>query len=183
MHLNSLGQVRNGGSAIGCRQMENPMSWEMVRRLVQLMDEMAEILATATMCAEEIRAMAYTKLHGNKPGGEQPGDYLFEGLFSLDQRPRIDHTTLSVVWAGKQCYLGSTVLFRLADRLARHPNHFVTEADMFRDVWDGDKKTPSTIRSTIHNLRVRLQEVGMDDLAAAIQCEGGMYAMLLGQGR
>ena len=157
------------------------LSLEQARRLVQMMDELVENLALTTMCAEEIRAMAYAKLHGNQPGGNQPGDRLFEGLFSLDQRPRVDHTTLSVVWAGKQCYLGSTVLFRLADRLARHPNHFVTEADLFGDVWDGDNKTASTISSTIHNLRVRLQEAGMEDLAAAIQCEGGMYALLLGQ--
>jgi DNA-binding response OmpR family regulator len=85
------------------------------------------------------------------------------------------------VWAGKQCYLGSTVLFRLADRLTRRPNHFATESDLLRDVWDGDKKTPSTIRSSIRYLKLRLQEAGMDDLAAAIQCEDGMYALLLGQ--
>ena len=124
--------------------------------------------------------MAYAKLHGNPPGGNQPGDGLFEGLFSLDQRPRVDHTTLSVVWAGKQCYLGSTVLFRLADRLARRPNHFATETDLLRDVWDGDQKSPHTIRSAIRHLKQRLQDAGMDDLAAAIQCEDGRYALLLG---
>jgi len=159
------------------------LSWEQARRLVQMMDELVENLALTTMCAEEIRAMAYAKLHGNQPGGNQPGEGLFEGLFSLDQRPRVDHTTLSVVWAGKRCYLGHTILFKLADRLSRRPNHFATEADLLRDVWDGDEKTTSTIRSTIHHLRVRLQEAGMDDLAAAIQCEDGRYALLLGQYR
>ena len=157
------------------------MSWEQARRLVQLMDEMVKNLTLATMCAEEIRASAYTKLHGKGPVRDQPGEGLFEGLFSLDQRPRVDHTTLSVVWAGKHCYLGHTILFKLVDRLSRHPDHFVTEADLLRDVWDGDQRAPNTIRSTIHNLRVRLQEAGMDDLAAAIQCEDGMYALLLGQ--
>ena len=157
------------------------LSWEQTRRLVQMLDKLVEHLALATMCAEEIRAMAYAKLHGNQPGGNQPAEGLFEGLFSLDQRPRVDHGTLSVVWAGKQCYLGSTVLFRLADRLTRRPNHFATESDLLRDVWDGDKKTPSTIRSSIRYLKLRLQEAGMDDLAAAIQCEDGMYALLLGQ--
>ena len=111
------------------------LSWEQTRRLVQMLDKLVEHLALATMCAEEIRAMAYAKLHGNQLSGDQSRAGLFEGLFSLDQRPRVDHTTLSVVWAGKQCYLGSTVLFRLADRLTRWPNHFATEADLLRDVW------------------------------------------------
>ena len=78
------------------------LSWEQTRRLVQMLDKLVEHLALATMCAEEIRAMAYAKLHGNQPGGDQQGDGLFEGLLSLDQRPRADHKTLSVVWAGKQ---------------------------------------------------------------------------------
>lgn len=97
------------------------LSWEQARRLVQMMDELVENLALTTMCAEEIRAMAYAKLHGNQPGRNEPGDGLFEGLFGLDQRPRIDHTTLSVVWDGKRCYLGHTILFKLAERLSLRP--------------------------------------------------------------
>ena len=157
------------------------MSWEQARRLVQLMDELAENLNLATLCVEEIRAMANAKLHGNQPGRDPSGGGLFEGLFSLDQRPRVDLTTLSVVWAGKHCYLGYTISFKLADRLARHPNHFVTEADLLRDVWDGDQKSPNTIRSAIRHLKHHLQKAGMDDLAGAIQCADGMYALLLSQ--
>ena len=54
------------------------LSWEQTRRLVQMLDKLVEHLALATMCAEEIRAMAYAKLHGNQPGGNQPAEGLFE---------------------------------------------------------------------------------------------------------
>ena len=64
------------------------MSWEQSRRLVQLMDELAENLAIATMCAEEIRAVAYAKLHGNRPGWDQSRDGLFEGLLPNEASAR-----------------------------------------------------------------------------------------------
>jgi len=157
------------------------MAWEKARRLVQLTEELVDIVATAKMCAEEIHAIAYPEFNGNASTDGGPGEQLFGGLFSSDPRPRIDHTTLSVVWAGKNCYLGYTISFKLVNRLAQRPNHFVTEMDLLRDVWDGDQKSPNTIRSAIRNLKQRLQDAGMEDLALAIQGDGGRYALLLRQ--
>ena len=157
------------------------MSWEKARRLVQLTEELVDIVATAKMCADEIHAIAYAEFNGNESSGDRPGEQLFEGVFGSEARPRIDHTTLSVVWAGKNCFLGYTISFKLVNRLAQRPNHFVTEMDLLRDVWDGDQKSPNTIRSAIRHLKQRLQAAGMDDLAVAIQGEGGRYALLLRQ--
>lgn len=154
------------------------MSWEKARQLAQLMDELTENFAAATLCMEEIRALVQAQGDGHEAGGA--GDWLLKDFYSSKQRPQVDPRTLSVVWAGKNCYLGYTISFKLVARLARRPNHFVAMEDLLRDVWEGDRKSPNTIRSAIRNLKQRLQEAGMNDLAATIQSEGGRYAMLLG---
>ncbi len=84
-----------------------------------------------------------------------------------------------VSWAGKTCYLGYTVLFRLADRLSRRPNQYITPDQLLRDVWEDGCKSPATIRSAVRNLRQSLIRAGMDDLAAAIQGTGGRYGLIL----
>jgi len=78
--------------------------------------------------------------------------------------------------------LGYTVLFRLADRLSRRPNQYITPDQLLRDVWEGGLRSPETIRSAVRNLRERLSLAGMDDLAAAIRGHGGRYGLILHDG-
>jgi DNA-binding response OmpR family regulator len=71
------------------------------------------------------------------------------------------------------------VLFRLAGRLARQPNQYISVDQLLSDVWDGGVKSPDTIRSTVRRLRKRFIAAGMDDLAAAIHGSGGRYGLIL----
>ncbi len=95
------------------------------------------------------------------------------------QRPLVDSSTFSVFWAGKTCSLRRTILFRLAERLARQPNQYITADQLLRDVWEGGIKSPDTIRSAVRHLRQRLSSAGMEDLAAAIHGTGGRYGLIL----
>jgi len=90
----------------------------------------------------------------------------------------VDISTLSVFWQGRTCSLRNTILFRLAARLARQPNQYITAGQLLADVWDGGVKSPETIRSTVRNLRRRLKQAGMIDLAAAIRGTGGRYGLI-----
>lgn len=154
------------------------MTLEKAQRLLQLTHQLAEALMTAAICADEIRSVVHAEPDGNGPvhrrqntGGSFPS--------SINGRPLVDHSTLTVSWAGKTCYLGSTVLFRLADRLSRRPNQYIETDQLLCDVWEGGCKSSATIRSAVRNLRQSLTRAGMDDLAATIQCAGGRYGLIL----
>ena len=67
----------------------------------------------------------------------------------------------------------------MAERLARQPNQFITTDQLLRDVWEGDIRSPETIRSAVRHLRQRLSSAGMKNLAAAIQGAGGRYGLIL----
>lgn len=156
------------------------MTPERAHRIVQTTKQLAEALMTAAICADEIRAAMETELDGHKPVVQgrlrDPG---VPGGLTPNGRPLVDHSTFSVIWGGKTCYLGYTVLFRLADRLSRRPNQYVAPEQLLRDVWEGGYKSPETIRSTVRNLRQRLTQAGMGDLAATIHGAGGRYGMIL----
>ncbi len=156
------------------------MTREKTRQLAQLANNLTEILMTAAICAEKIRATVMTELeisralhdkHSNDAPPSEP--------VSANHGPIVDHSTFSLAWHGKTCYLGYTVLFRLADRLSRRPNQYVTPEQLLRDVWFGDLRSPDTIRSAIRHLRHRLQYAGMTDLATAIRGQGGRYGLIL----
>ena len=154
------------------------MALEKAQRLAQLTDQLAETLMTAAICADEIRAVIHAELdgHGVVRRVQNTG---CSALSRISERPLVDHSTLSVSWAGKTCYLGYTVLFRLADRLSRRPNQYITPDQLLSDVWEGRCVSSNTIRSAVRNLRQRLINAGMDDLAAAIQATGGRYGLIL----
>lgn len=86
---------------------------------------------------------------------------------SRRETPRADISTLSVVWGGRVCFLGNTLLFRFFERLARSPNQYISHVDLLDDVWEGQREG-STIRGVAKRLRDRLTSAGMHDLAAAI---------------
>ena len=91
-----------------------------------------------------------------------------------------DEGRFAVRWRGRECRLGNTVSFRLFHRLAAARNRYVTHDDLLSDVWDGEERSPSAIRSAVGELRRRLVEGGMEDLAAAIDGRNpGHYGLLL----
>ena len=93
--------------------------------------------------------------------------------------PYVDPATFCVRWRGRTCNLGATLPFHLLDRLCRRSNCFVCPESLLQDVWRA-RKSHDTVRSTVCRLKRRLEAAGMDDLASRIRCEGGSYALMLG---
>lgn len=153
------------------------MTAEKTHRLALLANQLAENVMTVAICAEELRATIRAEVDANPVPSTSRGS---GGPHS--DRPHVDHSTLSVLWDGRTCQLGYTVLFKLADRLSRRPNQFVTFDQLLRDVWDGGFRSPDTIRSAVRNLRQRLSDAGMNELAAAIRGRAGRYGLILNNG-
>jgi len=154
------------------------MTFEPQQRLTGLTSQLAETLMTAAILVDEIRAILQSdsdqssSAHPSRPSLNPTRDFPCH-------RPLVDISTLSVYWQGRICSLRNTILFRLAARLARQPNQYITAGQLLADVWDGGVKSPDTIRSTVRNLRSRLRQAGMSDLAAAIHGTGGRYGLIL----
>ncbi len=126
------------------------MTSAQAQRLADLTAQLSETLMTAAICAGEIRIVIRTELDGRTAvptGRSQTGKYRNPPR----ERPLVDDSTLSVLWAGKICPLRRTILFRLAERLARRPNQYITAGQLLRDVWEGGVKSPDTIRSTVRH--------------------------------
>ncbi len=154
------------------------MIQEETQRVADLAEQLSEALMTAAICADEIRAILRAELDGRAPARwRQSRDGKHRN--PRPQRPLVDSSTFSVFWAGKTCPLRRTILFRLADRLARQPNQYITADQLLRDVWEGGIKSPETIRSAVRHLRQRLSSAGMEDLAGAIHGTGGRYGLIL----
>ena len=84
-------------------------------------------------------------------------------------RPALDvnRGMLSVLWKGRTCYLGYTLPFRLIERLAQRPGHYLRVDRLADDLWDGPRAA-STVRSAVSDLRAKLVAAGMRDLASMI---------------
>lgn len=156
------------------------MTPETARRVVLLTRQLADTIMTAALCAEEIRAAVLADLDGD---GGHPAQaaavHLSPAQSDHQQRPVLDESTLCVIWRGTSLHLGHTLAFRLLDRLARRPNQYVTHLDLLQDVWDGDAREITTIRSTVRHLQSKLRAGGMPELAAAIRGHNGRYILRL----
>ncbi len=91
----------------------------------------------------------------------------------------VDRATLSVIWQGRTCFLGNTLLFWFFNRLAQSRNRYVSHVDLLDDVWGGQRQS-ATIRGVAKRLRDRLVESGMEELADSIDgTVSGYYGLML----
>lgn len=79
----------------------------------------------------------------------------------------VDRQTFTVFWQQHACFLGYTLPFRLLERLAQRSNQYISADRLMQDLWGGCK-APSTIRSAVSDLRMKLQRAGMSGLADMI---------------
>lgn len=94
-------------------------------------------------------------------------------------RPVADRTTLSVLYQGKTCFLGNTLLFRFFEVISRRPNRYISHAQLLDDVWGGIR-SESTIRNVAKRLRDKLVAVDLGEVAVAIDgSTPGYYVFLL----
>lgn len=116
-------------------------------------------------------------------GAEDCNDRAQRGRPSPTTRPdsslRVERATLTVSWKDKECYLGYTLPFRLLERLAQRPNQFVRTDRLMEELWMGIR-APSTIRSAVSQLRLKLIAADMCELAHAIDGSNpGHYGLML----
>lgn len=76
-------------------------------------------------------------------------------------------------------HLGHTIAFRFLQRLARCPNQYVDHLTLLHDVWENEELAIATVRSLARNLRRKLSDGGMQELAAAIRGHNGRYILQL----
>jgi len=93
------------------------------------------------------------------------------------RRPVADRTTLSIVYDGKSCFLGNTLLFRFFEAIARRPNKYFSHAELLDDVWGGPR-SGATIRNVAKRLRDKLKAAGLAELARFIDGRTPGYYVL-----
>ncbi|MSR55693.1 MAG: hypothetical protein EXS09_20790 [Gemmataceae bacterium] len=153
------------------------MDADKARRMHALVTQLTEALMTAAICAQEIQVAVRTEIADAELGHSRNG--MVPRPSDSMERPLLDESTLSVIWKGKTLRLGNTLTFRLLERLARCPNQYVTHLDLLRDVWEDELLSIASIRSLVRELRRKLSNGGLTELAAAIRGLNGHYVLSL----
>ena len=111
-------------------------------------------------------------------GAKEPATRNAEPSPESDQ-PTIDRGVMCVVYRGRRCFLGNTLMLKFLERLVRRPNRYVSHDDLLTDVWNAIRE-PSSIRSVVKELRVKLRAAGMSGLSDAIDGHvSGHYGLML----
>ncbi len=84
-------------------------------------------------------------------------------------KPTADAGTFTFYYGYGSCFLGNSVEFRLAERLAKSPGVFIGIGKLMEDVWDGRTVQKNTIAKTACNLRRKLK----DATVTGITIDGG----------
>jgi len=96
------------------------------------------------------------------------------------EAPVIDHGTMCVCYHGKHCFLGDTLMLRFLEQLAARPDYYFTHRELLSSVWSGTLVEPCSIRSVVRDLRARLRNAGLHDLAESINSQvRGHYGLFL----
>ena len=140
-------------------------------KLFDLHEQLSKHLRSAALYAQKICTESNNG-NGNGHGamqGTDPG--------KGNSRPIADISTMSVYWRGRSVHLGHTIGFRVLERLARHPQQYVSYTDLRQNAWNNRYVEPTTVRSLVRELRRKLRAGGMKSLAAAIQGENEHYVL------
>lgn len=152
-------------------------------RIVKRLARLAAHLHQAVHLAEEIVDDVAENLEST-PSSPPSVAWRFAPTAAKDSdgRPIVDHTTFTVHWGGKTCYLGNTLPFKLFERLARRPNQLVHCDQLLDDVWQCCRSREA-MRSVVKVLRQKLVRAGMKDLARAIDGTTARHYGLMLNGR
>lgn len=94
-------------------------------------------------------------------------------------RPIADRATLSVVFQGRSCFLGNTLLFHFFETISRRPNRYYSHSELLDEVWGGPR-SDATIRNVAKRLRDQLTSASLSELAESIDgSTPGFYVLRL----
>jgi DNA-binding response OmpR family regulator len=153
------------------------MTTSTLRRISELATQLSEALMTAALCADELRAVVRNEDNGHVWASSNGP--LAASDPTRNQRPILDESTMRVMWRGHSVHLGHTVAFRFLQRIARCPNQYVDHLTLLHDVWENEELAIATMRSLVRNLRRKLIDGGMQELAEAIRGHNGRYILEL----
>jgi DNA-binding response OmpR family regulator len=116
------------------------------------------------------------RTEGYKPVGPAEEDEYHQPVLTAKLT---DVRQLHVFHQGKTCFLGNTVAFRFLALLESRLNQYISYEDLLAGVWYG-YRADATVRSAVRNLRRKLREAGLSEVAAAIDGSvPGYYALIL----
>ena len=140
--------------------------------LVRLIQSQAQGLLnndvpTNTMLGIAIGLMGKSPVAATVPSSTQPA------VPPADQthygKPTADRDTFTFHYGYGSCFLGNSVEFRLAERLAKSHGVFIDTDKLMEDVWEGRTVRKNTIAKTACNLRRNLKDAGV----TGITIDGG----------
>lgn len=93
----------------------------------------------------------------------------------------VDVGTFTVVFCGRRCFLGNTKPFRLIEFLAARINRFLSHTTLLEHVWPDQLVENVTLRTTVRDLKRRLEHAGIPQLAELILSQPGHYGLFTEQ--
>lgn len=145
---------------------------DLIQRLRELSKMMTTIKISAGQCACELNlVMEMVKALDRHASKGRHIECIQAGRFTIDPKK------FSVSDGSHDCELGNTLCYHLIEHLASEPNRCFTHIQLLAGVWDGRRCTASAIRSAFFDLRKRLRNAGLGDLAVAIQAHGKTYGL------
>ena len=153
-----------------------------LERLRILTDRQLRLATMLSKCAAEQRAILAglatrsVNLNASAEAGE-----LRAVVPNAIAIPIVDAGSMSVTWAGHNCHLGNTVLFRLFSRLAKRPGRYIHFNRLFDEAWGTSARSDEAVRIAVHRLRSKLRESGMTELASAIRSADRSYGLFLAE--
>jgi hypothetical protein len=103
-------------------------------RVFRLSQQLSDSIISAAICAQEIRKVTVAA-NGGRNGNGRGG---VAGLSPTKGGPRpiVDASTMSVLWHGRSVHLGTTLSFRVLERLAQRPDQYISYGDLLHDAWN-----------------------------------------------
>jgi DNA-binding response OmpR family regulator len=162
--------------AVGASRLDGKMRQsELIETMIDAFGELAALHNAAAAIAERALS-ALTDYRKIVERDETCRKFQCQQIPS--DRPMVNPSTFTVVWQGRHCHLGPSILFKLIERLSRQPDRFYPYDILLDEVWDG-LRSNTAIRSAVKRLRRALCEAGMVDLAGAIKGRGKCYGLFL----
>jgi DNA-binding response OmpR family regulator len=148
---------------------------ELVEKILDTFAELGALHAATARAAE--RAWSLLAEYEMNNLHDIPCTHCHRRLLSSD-RPLVNTATFTVAWRDRHCIIGPSILFKLIERLSRHPDRFYSYHILMDEVWDG-RRSNAAVRSAVKRLRRTLCAAGMSELAAAIKGRGECYGLFL----
>ena len=91
----------------------------------------------------------------------------------------IDEDTFTVRYDGKSCVLRNTKEFSFFRALSKRPGVYVPVDKLIEEVWDGQRRSPSAIKTVAYSLRRALKGAGIDQINIDGKTNRHHYALIL----